>query len=452
MPGWIDMPATPETQWASAAFVNQFIRAFNERVAVTWNARRPHDNYGFLEVEVGYSVSRAGSSYNYSSDGDYQYSRNLYLAAAPFDFDDFDDGAGAGGWGTMQSGLQLLCREFQDPGGPLPSGTDDPPPPYTLAEWRAKAGLHPDGFTRKFVRTFRLGDPNDRVVVESGNWGMPEEGMRARSLNNARTYRFDPDQTVVIYKPSFFGGPQAIETHWIPDPGEQADVLVGHGVMRAGDYLGSWVFNELRAGLDALTATLGWKGRPDAFTTNGGWVYGGLFGLGPSTYQEAVEDAEQQFAERLALYAPPYFQNNQSLPRGRVGVSHDTRNGGEEHWRAAQEFRHRRVGMVSVPGGSGRVRVWMLAEDHPDYDDFGLGLTPGQWTLVTDRQADAEPAEVYWPFTVHAVQSEFINPPALQPWPAGAADLEIGEGVGRSFEVSSAVALVDHDFEFRGDP
>ncbi|MEX2670935.1 MAG: hypothetical protein WD294_02370 [Phycisphaeraceae bacterium] len=142
---WIDMPATNHTDWSSADFLNQFVDAINWRIRVA-------SGFELSSVSVGADVQR----------------RNLIR--------------------SWQSRIEQLATSFTDPSKPDFSQLDIDPATWfwTLPDWRNAAGLHPDGFTRKY-------------------------------------------------------------------PDAAGNIINAYGLLEVGDYIGPWLFNELKQALEPLT-------------------------------------------------------------------------------------------------------------------------------------------------------------------------------------------------------
>lgn len=142
---WIDMPATNDIDWSHAEFLNQFVDAINWRVRVA-------GGFQLASVLIGADVQRAGLIRSW------------------------------------QNRVEQLTASFTDPSEVDFAQLDIDPTTWTwtLADWRAAAGLHPDGFIRKY-------------------------------------------------------------------PDSDGNVVTAYGPIQTGDYIGPWLFNELKQSLGPLT-------------------------------------------------------------------------------------------------------------------------------------------------------------------------------------------------------
>lgn len=108
---------------------------------------------------------------------------------------------------------------------------------YTTATWRADAGLHADGFTRKFPRIV-----SGTAVTEDVYGNAAAVGQRA--YLDADSPGASSTRAVVEYDGSA----------WVTADGDspRPDTLEGHGNFQNGDYIGPWLFNEIQAGINVL--------------------------------------------------------------------------------------------------------------------------------------------------------------------------------------------------------
>lgn len=179
---WQGFPITSATSWQSLNWWNQFAQAIGWRQAMIYLNFPLHElspNTLFIE-----------------DDGNDRYQPKLLHQG---DLPTFYNTGSGGGRSTpivmdMQAAIEDLAIRFIDIDNFSLQGQSFINTPikswfFTLASWRAKAGLHADGFKRMYRD-------------DSGNW------------------------------------------------------VTAYGFARHGDYIGPWVFDELKAGLDVLTHTL----------------------------------------------------------------------------------------------------------------------------------------------------------------------------------------------------
>jgi hypothetical protein len=214
---WANMPATQTTDWSHVDFLNQFVYAFRERLQLVNNYGLDGFNYdsGFTFVDinlfsVGDDVLKASDEFPTSGCNIRTLQAAVEQIVVAF-----------GKTSLFPTGIDRDLSVFsgtlyRDNFGP-DYGT------YDLATWRADAGLSASGFTRKYPREISS-------VGEGGALGQV-----ARHAGSTRIYEHDGSGWVLA-----------------EDQGQAPDTLVAYGKMQAGDYLGPWIFNELKDGLSAL--------------------------------------------------------------------------------------------------------------------------------------------------------------------------------------------------------
>jgi hypothetical protein len=197
--GWTNMPATDGTDWADLAFRTQFMEAIRERYfAIGVDGVDEWDDVPMPAV------------------GD---------AAAHHD----------GNWhdiGGMQLSVSFMAPFYCPPGDYTGQsyGVGEMPH-YTVASLWAAAGINAGGWIRKYPREITsLSDPG-------------VSGQRAR-LKHAGLPPYVPTGAVYYeYTTSW----EAAEDQTSPP-----DTITDYGAAAIGDYVGPWLFNELRACLDLM--------------------------------------------------------------------------------------------------------------------------------------------------------------------------------------------------------
>lgn len=195
---WTDMPAADGAEWADLAWRTQFVAAIRER-----------------KFAVG------------SDDG----------LAAWADMDMPAAGDHAARWTgdpwsivRMQDAVESLAPSYLTTtavtGNAFTDITDLPW--YTVASLRSAAGLDASGFTRKYPRE----------IASTADYG--ETGWRARLTGSGAADYWEHD-----------GASWAAADDQTSPP----DTVTDYGHAEVGDYVGPWLFNELRACLDLLLYT-----------------------------------------------------------------------------------------------------------------------------------------------------------------------------------------------------
>ena len=196
---WSGFPVTQTTDWSDVDLAKQLIEAINERVYAT------HPS-----LFTAYDIPAVGA--------DAQYAR-------PF----IGTTTARMNWYSVQAVVEVLCTYFLDSHNNA-SGFDGrtswPFPHYTLATWRAAAGINASGFTRRFPREIN-------ATSDAGT-----NGQRAYLIDTRSVY----DHT---------GGTWVFSADQI----SSVDLLTAYGLPEVGDYIGPHLFNEVKAGLEKLVWT-----------------------------------------------------------------------------------------------------------------------------------------------------------------------------------------------------
>ena len=206
---YIGMPVQPGDDWAREAFISQFPKAINERAAAAYQG-------GVEELEVG------------------------------------DDVQSSGLYGDMQLTLENMVPSFIDlslvPSFPRQDDFFFGDWAWTLPAWRAAAGLHPDGFTRKY-----------------------------------------------------------------PDAG--GNIVTAHGRAQRGDYIGPWLFDELRAGMAVLTHRAMVTGGELTMIRDARFGHGQAFvqGIDKAAVAEANQEAKELAEAEYPSPSSPGDPENGSL-------------------------------------------------------------------------------------------------------------------------------------------
>jgi len=198
--GWTNMPATDGTDWAGLAFRTQFMEAIRERY-----------------FAIGYDGVDEWDDVPMPAAGE---------VAAHYD----------GNWhdiGAMQISVNAMAPFFCPPddytGQPYGVGEM---PGYTVATLWAAAGLNVGGFTRKYPRE----------ITSLTAYG--EAGWRARLLHVGTPPYVPTGKAYYVYTTSWAAS---------ADQTSPPDTITDYaGAASPGDYVGPWLFNELRACLDLL--------------------------------------------------------------------------------------------------------------------------------------------------------------------------------------------------------
>ena len=392
---WQDLPADADTPIASVDFINQFVEAYNQRLQAGLGGTRFSyygTNYRFAKP---YQPIGPGVGIVFGDP-----------APEGQDHDDYGQDPDQKPWSiaSLQADLELICGTFCNPGSGLPAGDPDLPLPYTVETWRAAAGIPAAGFTRKFpkevdhVTGVRFSPSGGGVFGDHHHWS-PSAGDRARSTVDARVYRFDGQA-------------------WQPAPGSDPDLVEATGLLRFGDALGPWIFNELQAGLNVLLATAG-HGLPidlpafptfpflHAYFPHDIAAFGRYHSL--ISFADAQQQADAIFDANLATIDSDYDRLSDRNLYGdfspiRVQTAVGNSGGGDSYYYNAQTYAtNSRVGLSTCEGQApARIRVWanpgdpnQLDSGYRDtetyqYDGGSLQLSPATFTLVADDQVEPD--------------------------------------------------------------
>lgn len=410
MPGWSDLPATWATEWQRVAFVNQFVEAVNERLAEVYRSQ-------FLPSSLDFSVEGNGSlsgsfaalpAFTPLGEGD-ALNVSGYASLPGQSVDGADDIPSPGAFriGAMQRLLEIFCEGYADPSrGPAAGQTQALAGNYTRATWRAAAGLPAAGFTRRLPR--EVDEATGQVATPGVAW-TPAAGMVARSTRSGSFVRYDGSA-------------------WVADAGP-ADVVEAHGYFSDGDIVGPWLWNELRAGVDAMSMVQE-RGDQDSFIGStelmafGGRISGSATEW-VDTYAQAKADAEAQMAAEAAAFNLPTDEWSFEFPSASVRVFV---RGSDGKIRASQSNVYGRVGLRSrAASGPGRLRVWGLEASFPygetingqtfAFDDNGVGLVLDRYALMIDETVTPQDWDVFGTPERGAVSSRVLDALPL-PWPA----------------------------------
>ncbi len=191
---WVNLPADQGTDWTALSFLNQFVHALNERRAFT--------------------------------PGTWKGGGSTLFSNAPLSL--YEAGDICQSFALLQEGVEETRRYYVDaskvgfPADPIADYLTQYDWLYDLAGFRSAAGLHADGFLRKF--------PREIVNLSAAG----SSGQVARNLTDGLMYVYGSGWTLADPQPAV------------------SDVVESHGIMQPGDYIGPWVFNELQASLKAL--------------------------------------------------------------------------------------------------------------------------------------------------------------------------------------------------------
>lgn len=192
---------TSATDASAVTFGQMFADAINERI-VAFNARAVSPLTEFDDVEAGddFQDRTDGSTFNWGAAQQRVYDLlEATLTAFPF-----------AGWADPDQVFD----------GDTPSASTDYE--FVWADALARAGVNASGFTRKYPReianTSAAGTLNDI----------------ARNLDDGKVYKHNGSAWV----------------RWTADP---PDTLEAYGFAVAGDYIGPWIFNELRNVINTMT-------------------------------------------------------------------------------------------------------------------------------------------------------------------------------------------------------
>lgn len=195
------------TDWSAKAFLDEFWTAWHERETVAALIAMPGSP---LLPADGAEVQRATST-------------APTLTSSAFS------------WTYLQGRLETICTSYVDKALAAGDITMAASIMYTLATWRTEAGIHASGFRRRRPREITS---TSALTDTQGN--ARATGQKAY-LNSEGVYEFNGTAWV-----SSTGGPDTL------DSDSAAPNHVPHGVMSAGDYIGWWIFNEVRDGINAL--------------------------------------------------------------------------------------------------------------------------------------------------------------------------------------------------------
>lgn len=285
--GWNDI-FDENTDWTAVSFLQMFWNAYIERVRIlTANFRRydsrivalepgdPWYSYNYRNRICLFSAAPASPedqrlAYGHPRQivaGDYVARAIPYSQPFPYltdgDFQFTDDPAEYSFCIQLLQGLASAQNSFADYGGGLVWVVDDDATTWPLAwTWdtlAARVGLDARGFTRKLPAEFH--PASTRYNVYSGHGA----SVATINANTSNPLIANGDKARCL---STSGGLRAGEVYkrvagaWVfVDPAAEParpDTLVGYGFLEVGDYIGSWIWNEIRDCLNHLRWTTGW--------------------------------------------------------------------------------------------------------------------------------------------------------------------------------------------------
>ena len=265
--GWDD-PITNATDWSAVSFVSMFWAALNERRLAVGLAAYPLP-------AVGADVQIRTANVPTSPTGDFSIYVLQNGLKTLVDWHQFLDTAGRENLdGVFPVSRQSYWEDYIHNGFPLLSWT----------KCLQNAGINNPYFTRKYPKEFlnlSSSTYNDAPVNTPA-----VSGDKARCLADGRVH-------------------QRVGGTWIETPGSYPDAVTTYGNYNVGDYIGPWIWNELRAVLKQLTYTdpARWTNNPYVYRTNVFFDsttrtidYDTLYGLPwPMTLAEAKALAEAYF-------------------------------------------------------------------------------------------------------------------------------------------------------------
>lgn len=233
--GWTGLPMSAGDDWTSAAFLNQFADAINERA----------DACGQTSHGAGIAT----------------YSPGDEAQAAPRNL-----------WAEVYD-LHTKFMDhvtYADPTGAAPTGLN-----HDFGSWMSAAGLNSSGPTRKYPR--EIDDPSDPGSA----------GQVARSRADGMIYEHDGSTWAVA-----------------ADQDQQPDTITTHGLPQTGDYIGPWLFDELKDALNALKWVARRNQRRKATSNKRGDGTLGYTSGEDTTWAGAKSAAEADFAAGVDTSVP----------------------------------------------------------------------------------------------------------------------------------------------------
>jgi hypothetical protein len=229
------------------------------------------------------------------------------------------------------------------------------------AEFFADAGLNPAGFTRKY--------PRELLDLTRGTYtdGSPvAAGHVARCLADGKTY---------VHQ----GGSSA---PWSPS-GNPPDVLTAYGFAEAGDYRGTWHYNEIRACFNLMTRTL----EPVVAPVTVGYLADATNGSGDPSLDIAKANCQADWAPNAASIAgiqsytriSTYWHSLNPNVIGYYG-----RAGGQ--WGTFKVAAHATTLQASrtlYARGDWPLFASDAGFDNATFDNFGLPITQNSWDVYS---------------------------------------------------------------------
>ena len=209
IPGWND-PFPADLEWWRIEFQQMIWNAFNERYA-----RQQWPSPTLNVPAAGDIIGRAYAT----NDSHYGFSVSF-----------------------IQSYLENMCPSWLDPTVDWTTKRFGHELHFTLGSWRAAAGIAPGGFRRKKPR--QIQNPSATVDVDGNTAAAGQKAYYAwweGYDHHTRLYEYDGANWVPTA-----GRPDVLDSHAAPPN------TVAGGIMRAGDYIGPWLFEEIRDGLNLL--------------------------------------------------------------------------------------------------------------------------------------------------------------------------------------------------------
>ena len=425
---WFNLPADDTTDWTDVVFQDQFLRAYFERLAVINPAALSFYYASSVASQIGWT------RYFPRING---VITPTYIPLQPGDLTFFY------GFKWLQQGLELICPQFArlDTGPPAGDMTSTIQT-HDLSSWRAEAGLHPDGFQRRYPREF-----DHRSTYIPQGWS-PADGQLARSTADGQVYRRA-------------GGDWTVDA-----TGAQPDVIEAFGLARGGDYVGSWLFNELYEGLQAMRAI------PSVVynlysTAHSNFVYGNVHAplqlaggageereSGYANYAADIEAAKQYAIDDFRVRSNISVPEGSFYFRGATLQVIDARGSRTYKSRAYIISQFVKIGMRCLIDIPCRLQVWAnpgLDSQYRgfgsgSYNDFGLGLTLDRFNLISDTTGLPGLHDELPNPEKPCVYSELIGSRDPPPWPDVPGE-DLSSQHGLSFH-GGFVLLLTPEFEY----
>jgi hypothetical protein len=318
---WSDLPATDATDWSSVDFLNQFVSAINERITAPALNASPISVGTLSPVTTGQDVQLASLIRSWQQ----KIESLMAYYISPGD-------------PTVDDSVIRLNFWSQRP---LSAGND----------WRVLAGLNSAGWTRKRPR--EIG-----TITSAGTDGWLAQASQRQSFGGSGT-------PGVMYRRAAGSWALVQDNYTIPD------VVTSYGNCFPGDYLGPWVWNEMKSAITLMQVTP----LTSLQEQKGFWTSSDT-----SSYANATSSLVSRLFNDWPIGAP-----NQNWP---IGERNHVKNYGAslQFWQANAQF-YRQVATIRG-AGTKRVRIWAKGYMPPNstfYEDFGTGIAEGVWTLIRDE-------------------------------------------------------------------